>query len=66
MLTQLQFINYLLKNKDSTLISVKGLTDENFPNYKKEFNFIVNHIKKYGVVPDPTTFVSAFPNFEVK
>lgn len=65
MLTQLQFLNYLLKNKDSNLITVKGLTEDNFPNYKKEFNYIVNHIKKYGVVPDPTTFISVFPNFEI-
>ena len=65
MLTQLQFINYLLKSKDTSIISVKGLTEDNFPNFKKEFKFIKDHLQKYGVIPDSTTFVESFPNFEI-
>ena len=65
MLTQLQILNYCLSNKDISLIINKGLTKEYFPNYVNEFNFIYNHYKNYGVVPDITTFLKTFPNFEV-
>ena len=65
MLTQLQFINWLLKNKDASIISTKGLTLDHFPQFRKEFNFILNHIKLYNQVPDTETFLKSFPEFEV-
>jgi len=65
MLTQLQFINWLLKNKDASIISTRGLTVEHFPQFKKEFRFIVNHIRDYNQIPDTETFLKAFPDFEI-
>ena len=38
-----QVINYLLDTKDSSLIVLNNLTDKYFSDYKKEFNFILNH-----------------------
>ena len=43
-----QVINYLLDTKDTSLIVLNNLTDKYFPDYKKEFNFILNHFKQYG------------------
>lgn len=57
---QLQVLNYILNTKDSSLISLNNLTDEYFRDFKKEFNFIKNHIDTYGRVPDVETFFSTF------
>ena len=60
-----QVINYLLDTKDTSLIILNNLTDKYFPGYEEEFNFILNHFRKYGVVPDKATFVAAFPSFDL-
>ena len=65
MLTQLQLINKVLSTKDMSLITDNALTKEYFPQLSNEFNFIINHYKKYNVVPDLTTFLKSFPDFEV-
>lgn len=60
-----QFINYLLQTKDSSIITLNNLTDKYFPNYKKEFNYILNHLKTYGNIPDKETFLSMFDDFDL-
>ena len=65
MIVQPQFINYLLKSKDSSLITVNNLTDDFFSDYKDEFNYIKNHLQQYGKIPDTETFVSVFPSFDL-
>lgn len=60
-----QVINYLLDTKDTSLIILNSLTDKYFPGYEDEFNFILNHFRRYGVIPDKTTFVAAFPSFDL-
>ena len=62
---QEQFLNYLLATKDNSLITLNNLTEEFFSDYKKEFEFINRHYAEYGVIPDLTTFVAEFPNFDV-
>lgn len=62
---QLQVLNKILQDKDSSLILLNNLTDRYFSEYKDEFNFIFNHYTKYGVIPDIATFINVFPNFEV-
>ncbi len=62
---QLQALNYILSHKDSSMITLNNLTDEFFSDYKKEFNYILNHIRTYNCVPDMATFVSKFPHFDV-
>lgn len=65
MLVQAQIINRILATKNSNLLLSKGLTKEYFPQYKAEFDFLLNHYKKYNQVPDTTTFLKVFPNFEI-
>lgn len=56
----LQIISKVLASKDYSLIKNNGLTDEYFPEYKEEFNYIKEHVEKYGNVPDKETFLSHF------
>lgn len=65
MLTQLQFINLVLSTKNYSLIIDNNLTKDYFPKCSGEFDFIVNHYKKYEQVPDIETFLKSFPDFEV-
>ncbi len=62
---QEQFLNYILQTQDSSLITLNNLTKEFFTDYTSEYDFILNHLSNYGKVPDLTTFVSEFPNFDV-
>ena len=62
---QSQFLNKILDTKDKTLITLNNLTDEFFSDYKDEFNYIKNHLQRYGNIPDKETFLSIFPDFEL-
>jgi replicative DNA helicase len=62
---QLQVLNKILDEKDTSIIMLNNLNDDYFSNYKQEFNYIKDHIIKYGQVPDKETFLSVFHNFEV-
>jgi replicative DNA helicase len=62
---QLQFLNKILEEKDSSLITINNLTDEFFSDYKDEFNFIKNHLLKYKNIPDRETFLNVFPKFDI-
>ena len=65
MLSQMQMICHILNEKDYSVISQNNLTDKYFFNYKAEFDFIVNHYEKYKVVPDKTTFLNVFEDFDL-
>ena len=60
-----QVINYLLDSKDTSLIVLNNLNEKYFPGYEKEFSFILNHLNKYGNIPDKETFISIFPSFDL-
>ena len=60
-----QFINYLLETKDASLITFNNLTNKYFPDYKKEFDFILEHFHKYNNIPDKETFLNKFPDFDL-
>ena len=62
---QNQFINKILAGKDPTLITLNNLTDEFFSDYKDEFNYIKNHLQRYGNIPDEVTFLNVFPEFDI-
>lgn len=64
MISQEMILNKILQTKDLSIIKLNNLTEDYFFNYKAEFNFILNHYDKYKVVPDITTFLYTFPNFE--
>lgn len=62
---QLQFLNYILSTKDTSLIILNNLNSDFFSDYKDEFNFIKNHLDNYGRCPDIESFLSKFDSFEV-
>lgn len=62
---QLQVLNKILTNKDSSMITMNNLTSEFFSDYKSEFDFVNNHLTNYGKLPDMESFLSKFNSFEV-
>ena len=62
---QLQVLNKILNEKDPSLITLNNLNEEFFSDYKAEFNFIFEHVNKYGNCPDKETFLSHFPDFDL-
>ena len=61
----LQIISKILATKDLSIVENNLLTEEYFVGYEDEFNFILNHRKEYGSVPDTATFLSKFPDIEL-
>lgn len=61
----LQIISKILESGSNHIIEENFLTDEYFTGYENEFNFIQNHVQKYGNVPDKATFLSNFPEIEL-
>lgn len=62
---QLQFLNKLLQTGDTSILLMNNLNDEFFSDYTDEFNWIKEHVNKYGNCPDMTSFVAKFPDFDV-
>jgi replicative DNA helicase len=60
-----QILNKVLSDKNIALIMENDLTNAYFPIYQQQFDFIINHYRRYDVVPDITTFLSKFPTFEL-
>jgi len=60
-----QIISKILATKDLSIIHQNGFTSEHFIGYEDEFNFILNHFEKYNSVPDITTFLESFNDFEI-
>lgn len=60
---ELQALNYVVQKKDADFFIMHSITDKYFRTYKNEFNFINDHIKKYGVTPDMTTVIAKFSDF---
>lgn len=62
---QLQFLNYVLTTKDSSLISLNNLNDDHFSQHAGEFSYVKRHLDKYGNIPDRETFLQSFPEFQI-
>lgn len=60
---QLQVLNKIIKDCDSSILLLNNLTQEYFSDYPNEYNFITSHLNSYGKVPDQITFLNKFPNF---
>lgn len=58
-----QVINYILNTGNFDFIKNNGLTEEYFPGYENEYNFIVDHYNQYHKVPDKITFADIFEDF---
>jgi len=50
---ELQFINKLLQEGSLTLAKQNDITEDYFNTYTEEYEFIQNHYKEYGTMPDP-------------
>ena len=62
---ELQFINKLLQEGSLTLAKQNNITEDYFNTYTDEYEFIQNHYEEYGTMPDPTTVLDKFPDFEL-
>lgn len=62
---QLQMLNYVLDKKDVSILLTNNIDGEFFSDYPNEYNFIMAHYNKYKNVPDKTTFLAQFPNFDI-
>ena len=58
-------MNYLLSKKDTSIILLNNITKDFFSDYQLEYEFVKEHIDKYGNVPDMESFLSKFPDFDV-
>lgn len=64
-MVSLQIISKILATQDNSIVEDNLLTEEYFTGYTDEFNFIQEHIKQYGNIPDTATFLSKFPEIEL-
>lgn len=62
---QLQVLNKIINNKDSSILLLNNLNQEYFSDYPNEYNFIKNHLTQYGKIPDQVSFLDKFPEFTV-
>lgn len=62
---QLQFLNYLLDTKDSSLLTLNNIDTSFFSDYPSEFSYIQKHLNTFGNIPDKVTFISEFPHFDI-
>ena len=62
---QLQVISKILSTGSNDIVEDNLLDESYFVGYEKEFNFIQNHVKEYGNVPDKATFLDKFPDIEL-
>lgn len=61
----LQIISKILATKDSRILEDNLLSKEYFVGYEDEYEFLVNHEKEYGSVPDKATFLAKFPDIDL-
>lgn len=64
-MVELQIINKILKDKDTSLLDMNDITREYFNQYQEEYNYIMEHKNEYGNVPDMETFLAKFQDFDV-
>ena len=62
---QLQVLSKILQTGNNDIVEDNLLDESYFVGYEEEFNFIQNHVKEYGNVPDKATFLSKFPDVEL-
>lgn len=62
---ELQVLSRVLKQKNTSILTLNGITEDYFISYPEEFKFIEQHKDKYGNIPDPETFMAKFPNFSL-
>lgn len=64
-MVELQILSRVLKEKNASILTLNGITEDYFITYAEEYSYIMNHLHNYGNVPDKETFLSKFPNFAI-
>ena len=64
-MVELQILSRVLKDKNLSLLTLNNITDDYFITYQSEYEFIRDHVHKYGNVPDKETFLAKFPEFTI-
>ena len=62
---QLQVLSKILAVGNDNILQENLLTREYFTGYEEEYDFIEEHVQKYGNVPDKATFLAKFPDIEL-
>lgn len=60
-----QIISRIINTSDDSIITNNLLTRDHFIEWQEEFDFIFDHKEKYGNIPDKSTFLAKFPDFEL-
>ena len=60
----IQILNKILTTGDASILQDNNLTRDYFVGFEDEYDFLIDHLKEYGNVPDKTTFISKFNDFE--
>lgn len=61
---ELQVINKILISKSLDFLINNKITINDFYKHRNELKFILDHFEKYETIPDKTTFIERFPDFE--
>ena len=64
-LISLQVLSKIIATGSNDIIEDNLLDESYFTGYEEEYNFIQEHYKKYGNIPDKATFISRFPSTEL-
>lgn len=64
-MVQIQALNKIIRSASFDIVVQNELTEDYFFDFPDEFNFIKDHYKKYGNVPDMETFLDNFNEFSV-
>lgn len=64
-MVELQIINKVLKDKNTSILDLNDITREYFNQYQEEYDYIIEHKNEYGNVPDVETFLAKFQDFDV-
>ena len=62
---QLQVLSKIIATGSNEIVEDNLLDESYFPGYETEYNFIQEHYKEYGNIPDKATFLSKFPEIEL-
>ena len=64
-MVELQIINRILADKNDSIIELNNITPDYFTDYPEEFEYIQEHKREYGNIPDVETFLAEFEDFEI-
>ena len=64
-MVSLQILSKVIATKDPSIVQNNGLSVDYFVGYEDEYNFIKNHLREYGSVPDRATFLASFPEIDL-